>query len=155
MSRCPARGGGRTTPSLVKPLQWLVVVVIFLFFLRVARAITVQASAPDVTRGRRAPRREPALRPRVHRARRAVRRARRAAEHLDIGRGLASDLVLDDAFVSSRHASVEYGARRPRARRPRLDQRHLREREEDRHTRRGSSRGDVVQIGSFVFEVVR
>jgi hypothetical protein len=102
-------GAGTNYTSLVRPLQWLVIAVIFLFFLRVARAVTVQARAP-----------RDAASPRVTR-----RRNRRFAlefiepdarfgervelpEHLAIGRGSTSDLVLDDAFVSGRHASVEY-----------------------------------------------
>jgi len=147
--------GATDYTTLVKPLQWLVVIVIFLFFLRVARAVTVQARAP-----------RDAGSPRVTR-----RRNRRFAfefvepdarfgervelgPHLDIGRGPASDLVLDDAFVSGRHASVDY------------DQQglvlsdlgstngtYVNEKKIKDPTR--LRRGDVVQIGSFVFEVVR
>ena len=149
------RGATTNYSSLVRPLQWLVIVVIFLFFLRVARAVTVQARSP-----------RDAASPRVTR-----RRNRRFAlefiepdarfgervelgSHLAIGRGPSSDLVLEDAFVSSRHAAVEYGTdglvlsdlgstngtyvnERPIAAPTRL------------------KRGDVVQIGGFVFEVVR
>ncbi len=140
--------------ALVKPLQWLVVVVIFLFFLRVARAITVQAKAPrDVSPGT------------------ARRRNRRFAlefiepdtrfgervelpSHLDIGRAAGSDLVLDDAYVSSRHASVEYGAEGLLlSDLGSTNGTYVNEKVIDAPTR--LKRGDVVQIGSFVLEVVR
>ncbi|HTX62967.1 MAG TPA: FHA domain-containing protein, partial [Acidimicrobiales bacterium] len=141
--------------ALVKPLQWLVVAVIFLFFLRVARAVTVQARAPRDTPSPSA----------------ARRRNRRFAlefiepdarfgervelpTQLDIGRSPTAGLVLDDAYVSSRHASVEYdhdglvlsdlGS---------TNGTYVNEKPIDHPTR--LKRGDVVQIGSFVFEVVR
>lgn len=149
------RGAGTNYTALVKPLQWLVVAVIFLFFLRVARAVTVQAKSQrgvtSPTEQRRRNRRfafefiEPPSRfgERVQ-----------LPEQLDIGRVDSSGLVLDDAFVSSRHARVEY------------------ERDglvlADLGSTNGTfvnekiiaaptrlKRGDVVQIGGFVFEVVR
>jgi hypothetical protein len=147
--------GATDYTTLVKPLQWLVVIVIFLFFLRVARAVTVQARAP-----------RDAGSPRVTR-----RRNRRFAfefvepdarfgervelgPHLDIGRGPASDLVLDDAFVSGRHASVDYDQQGLVL--SDLDSTngtYVNEKRIKDPTR--LRRGDVVQIGSFVFEVVR
>ena len=149
------RGATTNYAALVKPLQWLVVAIIFLFFLRVARAVTVQAKAP-----RDAP--SPTV---------ARRKARRFAlefiepdarfgervelpSHLDIGRNPTSGLVLDDAYVSGRHASVEYdreglvlndlGS---------TNGTYVNEKAIDGPTQ--LKRGDVVQIGSFVFEVVR
>lgn len=149
------QGAGTNYTALVRPLQWLVVIVIFLFFLRVARAVTVQARAP-----------RDAGSPRVTR-----RKNRRFAlefiepdtrfgervelpTHLAIGRGSSSDLVLDDAFVSGRHASVEYehegllladlGS---------TNGTFVNEKRIDAPMR--LRRGDVVQIGGFVFEVVR
>jgi hypothetical protein len=149
------QGAGTNYTALVKPLQWLVVIVIFLFFLRVARAVTVQARAP-----RDAP--SPASVRRRNRrfALEYIEPDSRFGErvelpaHLDIGRGPSSGLVLDDAFVSSRHAAVEYdreglvlhdlGS---------TNGTYVNERIIDSPTR--LKRGDVVQIGGFVFEVVR
>jgi FHA domain len=151
----PLLGAGTNYTALVKPLQWLVIIVIFLFFLRVARAVTVQARAP-----------RDAAAPRVTR-----RRNRRFAlefiepdarfgerielgPHLDIGRGPASDLVLDDAFVSGRHASVDYGQEGlVVADLGSTNGTYVNEKMIKSPTR--LKRGDVVQIGSFVFEVVR
>ncbi len=140
--------------ALVKPLQWLVVAVIFLFFLRVARAVTVQARAP----------RDAATTPVRRRNRRFAlefiepdgRFGERVElpEQLDIGRSPTSGLVLDDAYVSSRHASIDYdhdglvlsdlGS---------TNGTFVNEKPIDGPTR--LKRGDVVQIGGFVFEVVR
>jgi hypothetical protein len=153
--RLALQGAGTNYTALVKPLQWLVIAVIFLLFLRVARAVTVQGKS---SRGVSAPNEQ-------------RRRSRRFAlefiepsqrfgervelpEHLDIGRLPTSGLVLDDAFVSGRHARVEYVA----------DGLVL----ADVGSTNGTfvnekviaeptmlRRGDVVQIGGFVFEVVR
>jgi predicted component of type VI protein secretion system len=149
------RGAGTNYTALVKPLQWLVVAIIFLFFVRVARAVTVQAKTPrgssSPSEQRRRNRRfalefiEPAARfgERVE-----------LPEHLDIGRVASSDLVLDDAFVSGRHARVEYerdglvladvGSTNGTYVNERVIAEPMR-----------LKRGDVVQIGGFVFEVVR
>lgn len=149
------RGAGTNYTALVKPLQWLVIVIIFLFFLRVARAITVQARAtrdvPPDGQVRRRNRRFALefIEPDVRLGERVELPA-----HLDIGRGPTSGLVLDDSYVSSRHASMEYdhdglvlsdlGS---------TNGTYVNERVISAPTR--LKRGDVVQIGSFVFEVVR
>lgn len=149
------QGAGTNYAALVKPLQWLVVVVIFLFFLRVARAVTVQARAP-----RDAPSPSSVRRKNRRFALEFIEPDSRFGErvelpsHLDIGRSPTSGLVLDDAYVSSRHASVEYdrdglvlsdlGS---------TNGTYVNERPIDGAAR--LKRGDVVQIGSFVFEVVR
>jgi hypothetical protein len=148
-------GAGTNYTALVKPLQWLVIAIIFLFFLRVARAVTVQARAPReaVAPGsvRRKSRRfalefiEPDAR---------LGERVELPERLDIGRGPTSGLVLDDSYVSGRHASVEYdkeglvlndlGS---------TNGTYVNEKMISTPTR--LKRGDVVQVGSFVFEVVR
>jgi hypothetical protein len=148
------QGAGTNYTALVKPLQWLVVAVIFLFFLRVARAMTVQAKAPRDASPQTARRKNRRF------ALEFIEPEDRYGErvdlpgHLDIGRAAASGLVLDDAFVSGSHASVDYGT----------DGLLL----SDLGSTNGTfvnekvigaptrlKRGDVVQIGSFVFEVVR
>jgi predicted component of type VI protein secretion system len=149
------RGAGTDYTALIKPLQWLVVAVIFLFFLRVARAVTVQARAPREAASPRATRRKNRrfalefIEPNERFGERVE-----LPSHLDIGRGTVADLVLDDAFVSGRHASVEYGT----------DGLYL----SDLGSTNGTyvnemkiesttqlKRGDVLQIGGFVLEVVR
>jgi len=149
------RGAGTNYTALVKPLQWLVVAVIFLFFLRVARAVTVQAKtqrgASSPTEQRRRNRRfafeyiEPASRfgDRVE-----------LPEQLDIGRVPTSGLVLDDTFVSGRHARVEYARDGlVLADLSSTNGTYVNEKMIAEPTR--LQRGDVVQIGGFVFEVVR
>jgi len=149
------QGAGTNYAALIKPLQWLVVVVIFLFFLRVARAVTVQAKSPreagSPTRTRRKNRRfslefiEPDERfgERVE-----------LPSSLEVGRGATSALVLDDAYVSSRHARFDYGDDGLFV----MDLgstngTYVNERKIDEATR--LKRGDVVQVGGFVMEVVR
>jgi len=149
------QGAGTNYAALIKPLQWLVVVVIFLFFLRVARAVTVQAKSPreagSPTRTRRRNRRftlefiEPDERfgERVE-----------LPSSLEIGRGATSGLILDDAYVSSRHARLEYGddglflTDLGSTNGTYVNEKQISE------TAR-LKRGDVVQIGGFVLEVVR
>jgi len=149
------QGAGTNYTSLIKPLQWLVVVVIFLFFLRVARAVTVQARAPreagspSTTRRRNRRFTLEFIEPEDRFGERIE-----LPSHLEIGRGATSDLVLDDAFVSGRHATLEYGS----------DGLYL----SDLGSTNGTyvnekvisdttrlKRGDVVQIGGFVLEVAR
>jgi hypothetical protein len=148
-------GAGTNYTALVKPLQWLVVVVIFLFFLRVARAVTVQGKAsreavPPGTMRRKARRFAFEF---IEPDARFGERVELPA-HLEIGRAPHNDLLLDDAYVSSKHASVDYdrdglvlsdlGS---------TNGTYVNERPIDGPTR--LKRGDVVQIGGFVFEVVR
>jgi pSer/pThr/pTyr-binding forkhead associated (FHA) protein len=149
------QGAGTNYTGLVKPLQWLVIVVIFLFFLRVARAVTVQARAPRESTTPTAVRRKSRrfalefIEPESRLGERVDLPAQ-----LDIGRGASSGLVLDDSYVSGRHANVEYdkdglvlsdlGS---------TNGTYVNERLIEAPTR--LKRGDVVQIGSFVFEVVR
>ncbi|HEY8080629.1 MAG TPA: FHA domain-containing protein [Acidimicrobiales bacterium] len=149
------RGAGTDYTALIKPLQWLVVVVIFLFFLRVARAVTVQARAPREAASPRKARRKNRrfalefIEPDTRFGERVELPA-----HLDIGRGSVADLVLDDAFVSGRHASVDYGT----------EGLYLSDlgstngtyvNEQKIESTMQLKRGDVVQIGGFVLEVVR
>jgi hypothetical protein len=148
-------GAGTNYTALVKPLQWLVIAIIFLFFLRVARAVTVQARAPRESASPATVRRK-SRRFALEFIEPGTRLGERVElpEHLDIGRGPSSGLVLDDSYVSSKHASVEYDA----------DGLML----SDLGSTNGTyvneamitaptrlKRGDVVQVGSFVFEVVR
>jgi hypothetical protein len=149
------QGAGTDYTSLIKPLQWLVVIVIFLFFLRVARAVTVQARAPREAASPRSTRR------RNRRfALEFIEPDARFGERvelpalLDIGRGSSSDLVLDDSFVSSRHASVEYASDGlVLADLGSTNGTYVNEKKIESPTQ--LKRGDVVQIGGFVLEVVR
>lgn len=149
------QGAGTDYAALIKPLQWLVVVVIFLFFLRVARAVTVEARTPREA--------GPAVRTRRKDRRFAlefIEPEARAGERIElprelvIGRIPTSSLVLDDQFVSGHHADMEYdgdglfvldaGSTNGTF----VNEKLIKDR-----TR--LKRGDVLQIGGFVLEVVR
>ena len=149
------QGAGTNYTGLVRPLQWLVVAIIFLFFLRVARAMTVQAKAqrdapaPGQVRRRNRQFALEYIEPNPRFGERVE-----LPEHLEIGRGPQSGLVLDDAFVSSRHAAVEYeGDGLLLSDLGSTNGTYVNEKMISAPIR--LKRGDVVQIGSFVFEVVR
>lgn len=150
----PALEGATNYTALVKPLQWLVIAVIFLFFLRVARAVTVQAKSRDTATPGQVRRKNRRFALEYIEPNERYGERVELGQHLEIGRGPSSDLILDDAYVSSRHASIDYDR----------DGLML----SDLGSTNGTyvnekmiatptmlKRGDVVQIGSFVFEVVR
>jgi hypothetical protein len=140
--------------AVVRPLQLLVMVIAVLFFARVVRAAQVQSRAVDgTTSGRRRRHSAPLaivfLEPTV-----------RAGERVEInpaavvGRGAECDLPLSDMHLSTRHArfaqdngdlTIEdlgstngtYVNQEPIKGRVQLE------------------RGDVVQVGGVLFEVVR
>jgi hypothetical protein len=150
------RAGTQYT-SLIKPLQWLVVVIIFLFFLRIARAVTVQARTPRdavaPAKQRRRRRNRPFALEFVEPAAREGERVELGST-LSVGRGPASDLRLEDQYVSAKHATVvndkdglfvtDHGS---------TNGTYVNEKRIEGRTR--LKRGDVVQFGGFVLEVVR
>ena len=149
------QGAGTNYTTLVKPLQWLVVVVIFLFFLRVARAVTVQAKCAARRLAERLATQEPALRPRVHRARHALRAARRArrATSTSAGRQRAAWCSTTPSSRGAMRASTTADQGLVLADLGSTNGTFVNEKMIGSPTR--LKRGDVVQIGSFVFEVVR
>lgn len=139
--------------AVVRPLQILVMVIAVLFFARILRYAVVQARPPDeASRGRR--RRGAAL------ALEYIEPLELAGERLDIdvavviGRSQECDVSLQDTYLSSRHARVAN------------DDGDLSI--EDLGSTNGTyvnqaivtgrvhlDRGDIVQVGGVLFEVVR
>lgn len=139
--------------AIVRPLQVLVMVVAILFFARVLRVAAVQARPVDYERpSRRRHRRSLALE--------FIEPLNRSGERVEvngglvIGRSRECDLSLQDTYLSSRHARVE------------RDDSDLSI--EDLGSTNGTyvnqdlvkgrvylERGDVVQVGGVLFEVVR
>jgi pSer/pThr/pTyr-binding forkhead associated (FHA) protein len=137
--------------AIVRPLQLLVMVIAGLFFLRVMRFAAVQTRPVDA---------EPRRRRSAPLALSFIEPVEREGERIDIenpvviGRGEGCDLRLSDTYLSSRHARVS------------LDGNDL-EIEDLQSTngtyinqelvsgRRRLERGDIVQVGGVLFEVVR
>ncbi|HVB50996.1 MAG TPA: FHA domain-containing protein [Acidimicrobiales bacterium] len=139
--------------AIIRPLQVLVMVIAILFFARVLRVASVQARpADDVARNRRRRRGTLALE--------FIEPVERGGERVDvetgvtIGRSGECDLSLQDTYLSSRHARVAN------------DEGDLSI--EDLGSTNGTyvnqelvrgrvhlERGDVVQVGGVLFEVVR
>jgi hypothetical protein len=140
--------------AVIRPLQILVMVVAGLFFLRVLRVATVQARSADAVEPGSRRRRAGAL------ALEFIEPTEREGERVDvdvavtIGRSQDCDLQLNDNYLSSRHARVAndggdltiedlgstngtYVNQEILAGRVRLE------------------RGDTVQVGGVLFEVVR
>jgi pSer/pThr/pTyr-binding forkhead associated (FHA) protein len=139
--------------AIVRPLQVLVMVVAVLFFLRITRVAALQARPIDYQKRTRQ-RRTNTL------ALEFVEPTDRSGERIDvdsamtIGRSAECDLSLSDSFLSSRHARLAN------------DEGDLTI--EDLGSTNGTyvnqelvdgrvhlERGDIVQVGGVLFEVVR
>jgi hypothetical protein len=138
--------------TIVRPLQILVLLGVILFFVRVLSIATEEMRPPKEESGRRQRRRPLALA--------FMEPEAQAGERIEIsnpvvlGRGAPSDVVFDDTFLSTQHArfSVDDGDLFI----------------EDLGSRNGSYvnaepvihrtqllKGDVIQIGNVILEVVR
>lgn len=143
--------------AVIRPLQVLVMVIALLFFARVLRVAIVQARPADAAAGEgggRRGRRGGAL------GLEFIEPLERAGERVDvdlavtIGRGAECDLQLNDTYLSSRHARLAN------------DDGDLTI--EDLGSTNGTyvnqellsgrlllERGDIIQVGGVLFEVVR
>jgi hypothetical protein len=138
--------------AVIRPLQVLVMVVAVLFFLRIIRVVTVQARPVDYEKKTRRRRGSLALE--------FIEPSERSGQRVDvetgvtIGRASDCDLSLQDTYLSSRHARLAN------------DEGDLSI--EDLGSTNGTyvnqelvkgrvrlERGDVVQVGGVLFEVVR
>ncbi|MEI6854845.1 MAG: FHA domain-containing protein [Acidimicrobiaceae bacterium] len=138
--------------AVVRPLQILVMVVAMLFFARVIRVATVQVRPPDEAVGGR--RRSQNLHIEF------IEPLDRAGQRLDIdaavviGRSPECDVQMNDNFLSSRHARIANDSGELSI--------------EDLESTNGTyvnqqlvkgrvhlERGDIVQVGGVLFEVVR
>jgi pSer/pThr/pTyr-binding forkhead associated (FHA) protein len=143
-----------TYAAVVRPLQVLVMVVAVLFFARVLRVASVQASpVEEVPRGRR-------RRTSGSLSLEFIEPLDRTGERIDvdraviIGRSPDCDLSISDTYLSSRHARVANDSGDLSI--------------EDLGSTNGTyvnqelvdgrvhlERGDIVQVGGILFEVVR
>jgi hypothetical protein len=140
--------------AVVRPLQVLVMVVAVLFFARVLRVASVQARSPEEHSSERRRRRSAVL------GLEYIEPLDLAGERIDvdgavtIGRSAECDVQLQDTYLSSRHARVAN------------DDGELSI--EDLGSTNGTyvneelvkgrvliERGDIVQVGGVLFEVVR
>jgi len=138
--------------AVIRPLQVLVMVVAVLFFLRIIRVVTVQARPADYEKKTRRRRGNLGLE--------FLEPSERSGQRVDvetgvtIGRASDCDLSLQDTYLSSRHARLAN------------DEGDLSI--EDLGSTNGTyvnqelvkgrvhlERGDVVQVGGVLFEVVR
>lgn len=144
-----------TYAAVVRPLQVLVMVIAVLFFARVLRVAAVQARPIDeVASGGRSRRRDSRL------VLEYIEPVDRAGERVDIdvavviGRSAECDISLFDTYLSSRHARVANDSGDLTI--------------EDLGSTNGTyvnqtlvqgrvhlKRGDIVQVGGVLFEVVR
>jgi len=144
--------------SIVRPLQWLAVILIFLFFVRVVRAVYVETS-PGGKRKARSPRQSG----RGGRGLTVIEPPERAGERYDvedgetlsIGRSATCDVVIaEDIYASTVHTRISRDDHVLFA--------------EDLASTNGTyvnaeriygatrlAKGDVLQVGSTVFEVIR
>ncbi len=139
--------------AVVRPIQILVMAVALLFFARVIRVASLEARSTDQVRGTR--RRRPGVL-----ALEFIEPVERANERVEItnpitvGRSPACDLSVQDTYISSRHARLVNDAGELSI--------------EDLGSTNGTyvnqeivkgrmqlERGDIVQVGGVIFEVVR
>ncbi len=150
--------GSTDYQSIIRPVQWLVVILIFLFFLRVVRAVWVEATPG----GKRA---ERTARPggRAGRGISIIEPPERVGERFDvevdqtmsIGRSATCDIVIaEDIYASTVHTRISRQEDGLYA--------------EDLASTNGTyvnaerifaptrlTKGDVLQVGGTVFEVIR
>jgi len=141
--------------AVVRPLQLLIMVIAVLFFARVLRVAQLQSRQPSVEAPRRSRRRSHAGLALV-----IIEPVDRADERVDVvapvvvGRGAECELSIPDTFLSSRHARFT------------TDEGDLFIEDlgstngtyvnQERVTSRTQlDRGDIVQTGGVLFEVVR
>jgi pSer/pThr/pTyr-binding forkhead associated (FHA) protein len=140
--------------AVIRPLQIVVIGVAGLFLLRVMRVALVEVRPVKTSSGSRSSKRRGSLS--LSFVEPATRRgeAVQVEKPLVVGRGVDCDLVLNDTFLSTRHARFTFDAgdllvedlgstngtfinQKIIAHRTRLD------------------KGDIVQVGGVLFEVVR
>ncbi len=143
--------------AIIRPLQWFVVIIIFLFFLRVVRAVYVETRPGGRRKDRRqgGSRRALTLQVIEPEARQGERFTLTPGTEMSIGRSSMCEIAVpDDVYSSTVHAKVF------------ADGAHMLI--EDLQSTNGTyvntervvvptrlARGDVVQVGGTIFEVAR
>lgn len=143
--------------AIIRPLQWFVVILVFLFFLRVVRAVWVETRPGGRRKERRGSSGRRALTLEILEPadRSGERFTGQAGRELTIGRSLMCDIAIpDDVYASTVHAKVTSDGTTLSV--------------EDLHSTNGTyvntervvvptrlGRGDLVQIGGTIFEVAR
>ena len=140
--------------SVIRPLQVIVLVVAGLFLLRVMRVAMVEVRPPKSERQPRQARRRPSL------GLEFIEPLEHSGERIDvespvvIGRGRECEVSLDDTYLSTRHAQLTFddgdlliedlGS---------TNGTYVNQELIEHRTR--LERGDIVQVGGVLFEVVR
>lgn len=143
--------------AIIRPLQWFVVILIFLFFLRVVRAVFVETRPGGRRKDRRGggSRRALSLELLEPADRAGERFSLTPGNEMSIGRSLMCEIAIpDDVYASTVHARLF------------ADGTHMLI--EDLQSTNGTyvntercvvptrlSRGDIVQVGGTIFEVAR
>lgn len=143
--------------AIIRPLQWFVVVIIFLFFLRVVRAVYVETRPGGRRKDRRqgGSRRALTLQVIEPESRKGERFTLTPGTEMSLGRSAMCEIAIpDDVYASTVHAKVF------------ADGAHMLI--EDLQSTNGTyvntervvvptrlARGDVVQVGGTIFEVAR
>ena len=139
--------------AVVRPIQILVMAVALLFFARVIRVASLQARATDQVRSVRRRRGGSLALEFIEPIDRAKERVE-ISNPITVGRSPACDLSVQDTYISSRHARIVNDAGELSI--------------EDLGSTNGTyvnqeivkgrmqlERGDIVQVGGVIFEVVR
>jgi hypothetical protein len=141
--------------AIVRPLQWLVVALIFVFFLRVIRAVSVETRPGGRRKERQARSRGGSFEVLEPIEREGERFQIDVNESKSLGRSISNDIpMLTDVYASSNHAKLS------------RDEKGLLV--EDLGSTNGTyvnaeriygptrvSKGDIVQIGEMILEVTR
>ena len=139
--------------SIIRPLQFLIFVIVALFFAIVLRVVIQEIRSPDEVASSSRRRRFSVSLTFVEPEERA-REKIEVGESLVVGRSAECDLALDDTYLSSRHARFttdngdliveDLGSTNGTY----VNQELVKE-------RTIVSRGDIIQIGGVIFEVSR
>ncbi len=142
--------------AVIRPLQIIVLAIAGLFLLRVMRVALVEVRPPKserVPRSRKT-RRRPAL------GLEFIEPDERAGERLDVesqmsvGRGVECDVTVDDTYLSTRHAQFSYDDGDLLVEDLSSTNGTYVNQELIKHRTR-LERGDIVQVGGVLFEVVK
>ena len=149
--------GAANYQAIIRPLQWFVVVLIFLFFLRVVRAVYVETRPGGRRKDRRqsGSRRALTLQVLEPEERQGERFTLTPGTEMSVGRSSMCEIAIpNDVYASTVHAKVfADGAHMLIEDLPSTNGTYVNTERVVIPTR--LARGDVVQVGGTIFEVAR